>query len=211
MGVAVALKAAAPKRNVGWWVFCVFLCDFLLGVFAFLGWEHASGLADYPRLHYLTFTFPYSHGLLATLVWSAAAAFVVFAFSRDRRAATIAAAAVFSHFILDALVHVQGLPLAGESSPKVSLGLWRNLPLAIITELAVVTAGIFFYLRAFSGRKPARARALAGFLVVLAGVLLAGQAFGSSVPDAKILPWTWTVFPLVMAVVFGLIDSPAGG
>lgn len=210
IGVAIGLKAAAPQRNVGGWVFCAFLCDFLLGVFAWLGWEHASGFADYPRLHYLTFTFPYSHGFLATVVWSAAAAMAVFVFWRDARTATVTAAGVCSHFILDALVHVQGLPLAGQNSPKISLALWRNLPVAVSVELVVVAAGIFFYLRAFSGKKPARAWTLAGVLAVLAVVLLAGQAFGTSVPDAEVLPRMWMGFPLGMAVVFGLLDPRAG-
>ena len=42
--VAVALGAsrATPRVNVGWLVFAAFLSDFLLGIFAVLGLEHAS-------------------------------------------------------------------------------------------------------------------------------------------------------------------------
>ncbi len=196
-----------PQRNVGWWVFCVFLSDFLLGVFALLGWEHASGLADYPRLHYLTFTFPYSHGFMATLVWSGAAAVVAFLAWRDIRAAAVAALAVSSHFILDALVHVQGLPLLGEGSAKVGFGLWRNLPLALALEALLVTAGIFLYLRrGFSGRRPVRAWAQAATVALLAVLLLAGQAFGDSAPPAEVLPWMWLGFPVALALLLGWVE-----
>jgi hypothetical protein len=68
--VALALGAskAAPRLNAGWLVFAALLSDFLLGIFASLGLEHASVPADYATRHYLLFTFPYSHGLLALLL-----------------------------------------------------------------------------------------------------------------------------------------------
>ena len=76
--VAVALGAAkvAPRLNVGWLVFAALLSDFLLGIFAFAGLEHASVPADYAARHYLLFTFPYSHGLLCLVLWAAIAGFL---------------------------------------------------------------------------------------------------------------------------------------
>jgi hypothetical protein len=71
--VAVALGAsrAIPRVNVGWLVFAAFLSDFLLGIFAVVGVEHASVPDSYASKHYLLFTFPYSHGLAALVVWAA--------------------------------------------------------------------------------------------------------------------------------------------
>src|SRR5271167_4023045 len=74
MGVghaAAALGAAkvAPCVNVGWLVFAALLADFLLGIFAMMGLEHAHVPPDYALRHYLTFTFPYSHGLVPLLLW----------------------------------------------------------------------------------------------------------------------------------------------
>ena len=54
----------------------------------------------------------------------------------------IMAAMVVSHFLLDGLVHVAGLPLAGEDSPKFGLGLWRNMPLLTLKTLMSV-AGVW--------------------------------------------------------------------
>jgi hypothetical protein len=62
--VALALGAAkaTPRLNVGWLVFAALVSDFLLGIFALIGLEHASVPPDYAQRHYLLFTFPYSHG-----------------------------------------------------------------------------------------------------------------------------------------------------
>ena len=40
-------------------------------------------------------------------------------------------AAVVSHWFLDVVVHVADLPLAGNDSPKLGLGLWRHLGLSV--------------------------------------------------------------------------------
>src|SRR5215831_4476226 len=116
--VAVALGAsrATPRLNVGWLVFGAVLADFLLGIFAALGMEHASIPQDYAHKHYLLFTFPYSHGFLALLFWGTLFGFLVSrAFGlKTKRIWLVAGLVVLSHFLLDGLVHVTGLPLVGE-------------------------------------------------------------------------------------------------
>ncbi|HZQ96206.1 MAG TPA: hypothetical protein VFA67_14425 [Candidatus Sulfotelmatobacter sp.] len=69
--VAIALGAsrAAPRVNAGWLVFAALLSDFLLGIFAWAGLEHAAVPDNYASSHYLLFSFPYSHGLAALLLW----------------------------------------------------------------------------------------------------------------------------------------------
>jgi hypothetical protein len=154
MGVghaALALGAAkaAPRVNVGWLVFAALLADFLLVVFATLGMEQAHVPADYPSRHYLTFTFPYSHGLVPLLFWGALCGLLVsWVQGRERkRGFLIVAALVVSDFLLDGLVHVVGLPLAGENSPKFGLALWKHMPLELTLETAMAAAGVAVYLR----------------------------------------------------------------
>ena len=64
--VALALGAskAEPRLNVGWLVFAALLSDFLLGVFAAFGVEHATVPADFTNRHYLLFTFLIHTGCL---------------------------------------------------------------------------------------------------------------------------------------------------
>lgn len=75
--IAVALGAskAAPRVNVGWLMMAALLSDFLLGVFAALGIEHATVPTNYAVRRYLLFTFPYSHGVrpaaVGGVIWTA--------------------------------------------------------------------------------------------------------------------------------------------
>jgi hypothetical protein len=154
MGVghaAVALGAAraVPRLNVGWLIFAALLADLLLGIFAFMGLEHASVPPDFPSRHYLTFTFPYSHGLLPLLLWSTIAGFLVSRFHRSnrKRIFIVIGALVLSHFVLDALVHVAGLPLAGENSPKIGLALWNHMGPELVLETLMAVGGVVMYLK----------------------------------------------------------------
>lgn len=64
---------------------------------------------------------------------------------RPRVAATVGIA-VFSHWLLDALVHVPELPLGGENSRKVGLGLRRSMPVALGVEALLVLLGLQLFL-----------------------------------------------------------------
>lgn len=96
--------------------------------------------------------FPFSHSLLAALVWSVIV-FVVYKnlpfFRGTRRAALLVGACVLVHWFLDLLEHRPDLPLFGEMY-KVGFGLW-NFPLASLVLEAVITlGGIFLYFRSTS-------------------------------------------------------------
>jgi hypothetical protein len=53
---------------------------------------------------------------------------------------------VFSHWILDVIVHRPELPLAGAGSPLAGLGLWDRLPIALALETLLLLAGVALYL-----------------------------------------------------------------
>src|ERR1044071_2174574 len=76
--VGLALKKAEPRLNLGPIIFGAYLCDFLLGIFVWLGLEQYRIPPDFAMKRYMTFTFPYSHGLAATILWSALAAVLVY-------------------------------------------------------------------------------------------------------------------------------------
>src|SRR5437867_11992208 len=80
---------------------------------------------------------PYTHSLVAALLWSAAAFAVYRLVAPGKRAwsALLVGAAVFSHWVLDLVVHRPDLPLY-DNTAKMGLGLW-NLP-ALAPGLAAV-------------------------------------------------------------------------
>jgi len=205
--VALALGAsrAAPRLNVGWLVFAAVLADFLLGIFAAIGLEHASVPTDYAHKHYLLFSFPYSHGLLTLLLWATVFGFLVSrAFGLEsRRVWLIAALVVLSHFLLDGLVHIAGLPLAGENSPKLGLGLWRNMPLELGLETLMTFAAVAVYWRLSVGSSLSRYGMTVFMALFLA--MMWTQLASTVPPQPHVLTISWLVAPVVLgAIAYGL-------
>ncbi|MEJ0027489.1 MAG: hypothetical protein WDN01_15805 [Rhizomicrobium sp.] len=100
-------------------------------------------------------------------------------FFRDRRAAAgaIVVGAVFSHWLLDLVVHVADLPLLGDSF-KVGFGLWRHVWISVPLEIAILIAGAALYARAVPSRGVAGDRWLWVFVAAMIGV----QTFGTFGP-----------------------------
>ena len=59
--------------NVGVFVVAALLLDLVLWLFVLLGWESVTIPANFANTHQPEFVFPYSHGLVASVVWSALA------------------------------------------------------------------------------------------------------------------------------------------
>lgn len=181
LGAALAIGRAERRVNVGVFVFAAVLLDFVLWLFVVLGWESVTIPASYASTHQPEFVFPYSHGLLSSMVWSALAGAAVFlCYPRLKeaklRAAALVSAAVFSHWLLDALVHVPELPLVGASSMKVGLGLWQTMPAALAAEAFIATAGLYLFV---SGASLSRTRTLG--LAALCLLVLASTVLGMTV------------------------------
>ncbi|MBN2502689.1 MAG: hypothetical protein JXB38_18060 [Anaerolineales bacterium] len=92
---------------------------------------------------------PWSHGLFMSAVWSFIAAAIAYLIYKDRRASAIIGLAIFSHWILDFIVHLPDLPLFFACSPLLGLGLWGSGPgliLSGILEFSLLAGGITIYL-----------------------------------------------------------------
>ena len=151
---AAGIAAKAAGRTVPLWVLFVAVqfLDIVWGLLVLAGVEELRvepGLLDASDLdlHYM----PWSHGLLSALAWSALA-YLVLRYAapaawRSTRSALVVAAAVFSHWPLDLIVHRADLPLYGDEH-KVGLELWSSAPATIAVELAILALGLALYLRA---------------------------------------------------------------
>lgn len=208
--IAVALGAsrAAPRVNVGWFVFAALLSDFLLGIFAWMGLEHSTAPEDYASRHYLLFTFPYSHGLVPLLLWAAIFGLLVAAVYRfDRsRIGLVVAALVLSHFVLDGMVHVAGLPLAGENSPKFGLGLWNHMTLELLLETAMAIAGIAIYWRIAGTGKSVLSRYGMAIFMLLVTAMTWTQLLLTVPPPQQQLTTSWIIVPLLFAAIAYALD-----
>jgi hypothetical protein len=168
-GVSFAAKRFTPGTSLGVLFLAVQLLDILFAVFVFAGVEKlriVPGFTEYNA--YDLYYMPYSHSLVGALVWSVAAGLLAAALG-GRRASPWIAAAVFSHFLLDVPMHTPDMPILGNNSPKIGLGLWRHRDLALAAELIALAIGVWIWRHAPTLTPWPRARAIAfvGVLVVL--------------------------------------------
>jgi hypothetical protein len=183
----LAIGRAEPRVNVGVFIAAALLLDLLLWVFVLLGWESVSIPADFADTHQAVFTFPYSHGLLASLFWSAlAGAFVCFIYSSVEgkwRVAALVATAALSHWALDVIVHRPELPLLGPASRSVGVGLWNHMRAALSLEATIVIVGLWLFI---SGTALTRVRSLALVTLILLSLVFtaAGMTLAPAPPSA---------------------------
>jgi hypothetical protein len=208
-GRALAGKAGDQendKRIPLWLLFiAVQFIDVLWSIFVLLGIEKvrivpgitASNALD---LYYM----PYTHSLLGVLFWSLLA-FAMCQFVpalRGRRTGLILAAAVFSHWILDLIVHRPDLAFY-DSVGKMGFGLWNYRGAAFALEMAVLLCGA-----AMLYRTAAHKVRLAGFVAFLAALQVFGTFFFPPPPSDHAAAITALALYLVLALMAWWVDRP---
>ncbi len=146
---------------------------------------------------------PYTHSLVAALVWSggAFAIYLLTMRSSGTVGALLVAGAVFSHWVLDFLVHRPDLPIY-DNTARVGLGLWNLPPLAFGLEAAMLFGGMWLYFRTAAARRLATA--------VFGLIMLAIQAyafFGPPPASDKTFAATALASYVIFAAIIRLIEA----
>ena len=149
---------------------------------------------------------PYTHGLSGALVLSALLGALVAAILRTQRGATflIVAGAVFSHWLLDLVVHVPDLPLYDDTA-KVGLGLWRHLWLSLPLELLLLALGGWLYMRMVPTRRAGGDRWLWLFVAAMAVAELYNVVAPPPASSQELAASALAAY-LVLAVLAALVD-----
>lgn len=186
--VALAAKKAAPKVSLGTLLISAQLVDLLLPLFLLLGLEH---IRITPGITAVTpfdlYDYPYSHSLLAGIVWSIALGLLYYAVRKEKKGAFVVALAVFSHWILDFITHRPDLSLGFGGGTYVGLGLWNSVPGTLVVELALYIAGIALYLRTTTAKDRIGSIGFWSLFGLLAVIYLA-SVFGPPPPDTSVFP-----------------------
>jgi len=175
---APALAAAAVSRDaprIGTLFVAAQLVDWAFFALLLLGAEHMRFSPGISAMNPMDlYHMPFTHSLLGTTGFAALFAGLVWLTSKNRVAALIGGSVVLSHWLLDLVVHVPDLTLAG-SPPKLGLGLWNHPWLAMPLELGITLGALWWYAAV---RRPARLRviALAALLLLLQAVNWFGPA-----------------------------------
>ena len=188
-GVSLAAKRVDARLPLGWLFLAVQLPDILWAVLFLVGVEKARIIPAQETavmavdLYYI----PYSHSLLATLLW-AGAIYALFKLLPSRaaglRKGTVAIAmalAVISHFVLDVIVE-SNLPLYDDAA-KVGLGLANNALAAYIVEGLILVGGLILYLRSTTPENLIGRYGMIAFVVVMLAFNLA--MFGPPPTDLR--------------------------
>ena len=154
--VSFALKKTDRNISLGMLFLAVQFVDILWAIFVLLGIEKVRITPGFTESNSLDLYYiPYTHSLPAAILWSLllAGIFYFYHSANKESAFRISAAmglAVFSHFVIDLLVHKQDLPMIGNSF-KIGFGLWDYRWYAFITETGILFAGFWLYLQATTG------------------------------------------------------------
>lgn len=146
---APALVGAAKGKIKLWQAFiAVQVLDFAWSGLILAGIEKARIIDGFAGNNPLDlYHMPYTHSLGMSLIWAIGAA-ILFALifrKQAKAAAVIFGVLVFSHWVLDLIVHKPDLALWFGSS-KVGFGLWENPTLSNILELGLFIAAAIWYL-----------------------------------------------------------------
>jgi membrane-bound metal-dependent hydrolase YbcI (DUF457 family) len=209
-GVALGLKRFAPTINLIWLSIAATGIDLLLWILVLAGVETVITPENYGQLHYLQFIFPFSHSLAGVVAYSVLFAILGYLFTRrSSRAvsATVMFIAMFSHWVLDFLVHPEQLPLVGETSPKVGLGLWNTLPAALALEALIFVVGLIMYYRGTRPKNNTGRFGPAILFVIVAIVSLVGQAVSSTPVESDMVAGSSLGLLLIVIFIGGWMDA----
>ena len=190
-GLAAGIKKIAPRLPLWSLLLATFFLDVVFIFFAAGGLEKINPVDPANPNAYggSLIQAYYTHSLVGALLISAIAGLVAARFW-GKRGGYVIAGVVFSHWILDLIVHRPDLPiLPGNfgNLPLLGFGLWQYPTASAIVELALVIGGSWFYHRAAvqaaeasADQKEQRRRATTSTIgvAVLLVLLLASNVLG---------------------------------
>lgn len=183
LAVAIGAKKVEPRVPLWGLVAASFGIDLLWPLLLFAGIEVVRVDPGNTAFTPLDFeSYPWSHSLLMSLAWGAAAGAAAYAMMKSARSALLVAAVVVSHWLLDFLTHMPDLPL-WPSGPEVGLGLWNSIPGTMIVEGGMLLTAVVLYQRWTRPIDSVGRWAFWG-LIALTGLLWASQPWAPPAPSS---------------------------
>jgi hypothetical protein len=207
---SVAFVVKNETNKIPLWVLfvAVQLVDFLWAPFVLLGIEKVRMVPGITATNPLDLYYmPYTHSLIGALVWSGVAAFVYKVLSgvkASRAAALLVGFAVFSHWLLDLIVHRPDLAVY-DNTLKVGFGLWNYRGLEFGLEIAILIGGIIVFLKRNSSVARKASIITFGLLLIL---IQAGNTFIGRLPSSdRAFAITALIFYTLLAGVAFLLEK----
>lgn len=149
-GLAAGVKAKAPRLPLWALMLATFWLDVIFIILYPMGIESLSQVDPaHPGYGGALIHAYYTHSLVGALLIAAVTGWLA-SFLWGQRGGMVIGAVVFSHWLLDLLVHRPDLPiLPGNAGnlPLLGFGLWEFPVISAIVELVLVLAGAYLYYR----------------------------------------------------------------
>jgi len=209
-GFAAVVKSSAPKVPLWALMLSTYLLDFVFIFLAAFGIESFAPLDPvHPAYGQVLIHADYSHSLIGAALIALIAGFVA-RWAWGKKAGLVIGGIVFSHWLLDLIVHRPDLPfLPGNIGhlPLLGFGLWQLPIVSAVLELALALVGAYLYYRSAT-KAPAevldtrhiKALVAAGVTGVLLVLLLAADFFNLPLSAAILLM-------LMLIMLAGWLDS----
>ena len=198
--LAFGAKKFAPQVSLGILFLACQLADIIWPNLVLLGVEALEvepGITVMTPLNFVHY--PYSHSLIALLLWGAIFA-VLYALLRrsGTKAAIVIGMLVLSHWVLDVLTHRPDMPISLADSSVIGFGLWNFPVFAIPLELILFGVGIWLYLR---HTRPLDRQGSVGFWVLTLFLLVvyAASLLGPPPPSSVAVAWSAQALWLIIA------------
>lgn len=172
-GASLAIKSFAKEAPLGVLFLGAQLLDLLFFPLALAGIEQLHIVPHFTRsTHFELPYMPYTHSLLGALLWSLAGYVVAYLWFKKRvqKPAVVALgifAVIFSHWVLDLVVHTPDMPLAGNDSIKLGFGLWNNAWATYAMEAIILLGGLWMYSRQANMIEKNRMTWFAAYLLII--------------------------------------------
>lgn len=190
-------RPGAP--SLGTWFLAVEWLDLVWPILLLTGIERVRivpAASPFLRLDFVHY--PYTHSLLAAVVWAVLFAAVYRWRTGNGRAALWLGGGVLSHWVLDLIVHVPDLPLYPGSGVRVGLGLWHSVAGTLIVEGGMFVLAVAFYLRRTRSLDAVGRWALWALLALLVLAYVASLV-GPPPPSVTAVAWSalllWLLVP----------------
>lgn len=192
-------KKYAPTVSLGILFLACQLADFIWPNLVLLGIESVeiepgiTAMTPFNFIHY-----PYSHSLIALLLWASLfGALYAFLTRVGTRAAIVIGVLVLSHWILDVVTHRPDMPITLSDATLIGAGLWNYPVVAVSLELLLFAGGVLLYAR---HTKPLNRKGHIGFwgLVIFLLVVYVANLAGPLPPSATAVAWSAQALWLVV-------------
>ena len=184
---ALALKKFEKRASLGVLFLSVQLADIVFFPLVLLGIERINIIENFTQsTHFELEYMPYTHSLVGSVLWALAAyALFRWVIVKNHAVALVVALAVFSHWVLDLVVHTPDLPLWNDASLKLGFGLWNNAIAVYVLEAALLLGALWIYLKSTSASTATGQYGMGVFVVFLLLVNIL-NIFGPMQDDSKV-------------------------